>query len=259
MAFNDDSYAVIQGEIFVAKRAMNGAQTGGYLSIGDADKFEISPKQKHEDIKESQTGLGLTSAHVPIETDVSVEMNMKSIKFKNLEMALWGSHGGSVDSGTVSDEALKLYPGAYCPLQHPGVSSVTLSAGVVDVDYTVDTINGGIQVIAGSLVFTDEDGTDVTADYSFAAYGGRVQAFAVQQPVFMIRVNGKNIANPGSTNYEPIIANVFQWTPDMTKMLSLIGKKSIDLSLDGMLLQDKTKPLPTPSSPMSQFFEIIKG
>ena len=255
MAFNDSSYGLFQGQLFGATRVMNGAQTGGYLSFGDADKFELSPKQKFDDIEESQTGLGLTSAHIPVSTQLSCKVQLLDIKFSNLEKAVWGTYGGTVSGSTVTDEAIKLYPGAYCPLQHPGVSAVTLSAGVLDTDYTIDSVNGGIQVLSTTTVFTDPDGTDATADYTFAAYGGRVQAFTTQQPIFMLRLNGVNTANPG----QPVIINVFQWAPDMTKMLSMIAKKHIEFELDGMMLQDTSRPLPTPEAPFSQFFEIVKG
>ena len=255
MAFNDSSYGLFQGQIFGALRTMNGAQLGGFLPFGDTDKFEISPKQKFDDIEESQTGLGLTSAHIPVSTQINVKMNVLDIKFANWEKAIWGVHGGSVTGSTVSDEALVLYPGAYCPLQHPGVSAVLLSTGVEGTDYSVDAVNGGIQVLSTTMLFTDEAGTAVTADYTFAAYGGKVQAFTSQQPIFMLRVNGVNTANSG----QPVIANVYQWAPDMAKMLSMIEKKHTSFELDGMLLQDTTRALPTPAAPFSQFFEIIKA
>lgn len=255
MAFNDNSYGLFQGELFGAPRILNGAQTGGFLPFGDTDKFEISPKQKFEDIEESQTGLGLTAAHIVTSTQINVKINILNIKFDNWEKAIWGTHGGAVSGATVSGEALVMYPNAYCPLKHPGVSAVVLSTGTIDVDYTVDAINGGIQVLPGSTAFTNAAGTAITAAYTHDAYGGKVQAFTQSQPILMLRMNGFNSAN----SKQPTITNVFQWAPDMSKMLSLIEKKHMSFELDGMLLQDTTKPIPTAALPFSQFFEVIKG
>lgn len=255
MAFNDNSYGLFQGQLYGALRLMNGAQIGGFLPLGDADKFEISPKQKFDDIEESQTGMGLTSAHIPTSTQINVKMNILNIKMSNWEKAIWGTSGGAVSAGTVADEPLMMFPGAYVPLGHPGVSAVVLSAGVLDVDYTVDPVNGGLQVLESTTLFTSEAGTAITADYSFAAYTGRVQAFTAQQPILMLRLNGVNTANSN----QPVITNVYQWAPDMAKVLNMIEKKHISFELDGMLLQDTTRALPTPAAPFSQFFEIVKG
>ncbi len=255
MAYNDSSYGLFQGQLFAAKRTMNGAQIGGYVALGDADKFEISPKQKFEDIEESQTGLGLTAAHIPTSTQITVKINLLNIKTSNWEKAVWGISSGAVAEGTVSGEDVIAYPGASIPLSHPGVSSVVLSAGTLDVDYTVDLANGMIHIAADSAVFADEDGTAATVSYGYGAYTNNIQAFTEQQPIFMLRLNAKNTANSG----QPILVNVFQWAPDMAKVLDLIGKKHISFELDGMLIQDTLRALPSAENPFSQFFEILKA
>jgi hypothetical protein len=256
MAYNDSGYGLFQGELFGALRTLNGAQIGGFLSLGDCDKFEISPKQKFEDIEESLTGLGMTSAHIPTTTGINVKINLLDIKFENWVRAIWGVHGGAVNAGTVTNEEIVVYPGpSYVPLAHPGISAVVMSAGVLDTDYTVDDVNGGINILEDSAVFTDPEGTAVQVDYAYAAYGGKVQAFARAQPILMLRLNGTNVANPG----QPVLANVYQWAPEMAKVINLIEKKKMQFELDGMLLQDTTRPRATPSNPFSQFFEIVKG
>jgi hypothetical protein len=256
MSFKDTSYGLFQGKIYGALRFLNGPQRGGFIHLGDADKMEISMKQKFDDVIESESGFGTNAAHIPTETSMDVKLNLLKIQFSNWELALWGTYGGTVDAGTVSGEVVKIFPGpSYVPFQHPGVSAVTLSLGVADVDYVVDPVNGGANILADSAVFTDQAGVSVTVGYDYAGYGGRVQAFTSQQPIMMLRLNGKNVANPG----QPVITNVFQWAPDMAKMLSLIEKKRNAFELDGMLLIDDLRPAPTEESPMSQFFETIKG
>lgn len=254
-AFNDSSNALYQGELFGALRIKNGAQIGGFISFGDTDEFKISPKQKFVDIEESQTGLGLTTDHIPVTTELHVEMNILNSKFDNWMKAIWGTYGGAVTGATVTGETVKLYPGAYCPLEHPGISAVTLTAGVIDVDYIIDPVNGGIQVLANSVVFVNPVGTSVDVNYTFADYAGKVEAFTAHQPIFMLRLNGFNTANSS----QPVIVNVYQWASDMAKMLSMIDKKKSTFMLNGMLLQDTTKPRPTQAAPFSQFFNVVKG
>lgn len=256
MAFTDLSYGVYQGVLHAAKRTMNGPQTGGWLDLGDVDQFVIDPKPKYEDIKESRTGLGFTAAHVITETDLNVKLQALQGSQANWERALWGTASGSVAGATVSGEAVTIYPGpSMVPLAHPGVSSVTVSLGVEGTDYTVDTANGALNILAGSSVFTDVNGTAATVSYTFATYTGTVEAYTTQQPILSLRLHGINTAN----NNQPTIVECYQWAPDMSNTLDFIGKKHMMFQLGGMLLQDQTKPLATADNPFSQFFRVTRA
>jgi hypothetical protein len=252
MAYNDNSYGLFQGQLFLAPRTMNGALTGGYKPVGDADMFVIDPKQKFEDINESQTGLGLTAAHIPTETSISVKMRLLNIKLDNWERAIWGTQSGAVDAGTVSGEPLVLYADSVAPLANPGVSSVTISGLTEGVDFTVDERLGAVTILATS---TASFPMTTTASYTYAAYSGKVEAFTNNQPVFSVLLLGINTANSN----QPIKVECYQWAPDMAKTLNMIERKHMSFELDGMLLQDQAKPLPTADSPLSQFFTITKA
>ena len=256
MAYTDLAYGVFQGTLYAAKRTMNGAQTGGWLDLGDCDEFIIDPKPKYEDIKESRTGLGFTAAHVITETDLNVKLRMVQISQANLERAMWGTASGAVTGATVSGEAVTVYPGpSMVPLAHPGVSSVVVSGATVDVDYTVDAANGALIILASSGVFTDANGTDATVSYTYGDYTGSVDAYTTQQPILQLRLHGINTANNG----QPTIVECFQWAPDMAGNLPFIDKKHMMFEMGGMLLQDQTKALATADNPHSQFFKITRA
>lgn len=365
MAINDSNYAVLQGSLFMQKRLLNGAAVGPMFPVGDADIFQLSPNQKFEDVQESQSGLGLTAFHVPVETKISYKLNIKNFQAANIERAIYGNYGGLKTAGTVTAEVVSAfnltnYANGIVPLANPGVSSVvsklyagtggtgtagaiasiavtnggsgytpnsalaltitgapgtaatalayTNAAGVIvgavvtaigsgyvaptatvttpgggslatfqvnlnaatltlNTDYTVDATNGAITILPTSLLvpaativngYTPADGTygvaQLTFAYSYAAYTGKIEAFTTGIQYFTMRLNGFNIANA-----QPVIANVYQAAVNMTKMLDFIAKKSINIELDGELVQDSTKPLPTATSQLSQFFNIIKG
>ena len=250
--YSDNSYGVFQGILYAAKRMMNGAQTGGFMDMLDVEAFTIDPKQKFEEVIESRTGYGFTAAHVPTESALNVKMTVLQGSQRNWERAVWGAASGAVAGGTVSGEAVTLYNGAMTPLAHPGVSLVTVSVGTVDVDYQVDAANGAILVLPTSTAIPAGAGVAATVSYTYGEYTGKIEAFVVAQPIFMLRLHGINTAN----NNQPTIVNVFQWAPDMSNMLEFIAKKRMKFELNGMLLQDQTKPIPTAAAPFSQFFNM---
>lgn len=264
MAFTDISYNIGQGSLYAAKRVKNGDQVGGYLDLGDAASFVLDPKQTFENISESRSGYGLTAAHVATETMLNVKMTLIQPSQSNWEKALWGTASGAVTGASVAGEALTAYPGpSVIALAHPGVSNVTLSAGSVDTDYTVDSVNGVINIVDGAPAFTDEAGTAITASYDFETYTGSIEAFTISQPCFKLLYVGKNTANQGVFDgtiiAQPTRAECYQWEPDMAGTIELLSKKHTTFELNGMLTQDQTLPLPTVDSPLSQFLRILRG
>jgi hypothetical protein len=355
MAYNDQSYGLFQGTVFLQRRTLNGAALGGFIAVGDADKMEISISQKFDDIEESQSGLRLTSAHIPVGTTLNAKLNLLNINKSNFAGALWGTDTGAVAGGTVTAELATAYNGSYVPLANPGASAATVklaglagtiasinvtaggsgyaantvfaltitgtggsgatanaitnSAGVITgayvtaagtgypagtttvtvttpgagtgatlnpnqgatalvagTDYTLDAANGGVQLLAASLLVPSfsnplgvapagSGGTGLTSAYTYAGYTGKVEAFTTGIQYYTMRLNGLNIANGN----QPVIVNAYQLALNMTKMIDFIGNKHINLELDGMLLQDTSKAAPTVTAPYSQFINIVKA
>ncbi len=264
MSFTDLSYFIGQGSLYAAKRVKNGDQVGGYISLGDASSFVIDPKQTFENISESQSGYGLTAAHVATETMLNVKLTLIQPSNENWAKAMWGTASGTVTGATVTGEAVVVYPGpSVVPMAHPGVSNVTLSAGAVDTDYTVDSANGVINILEGSTTFTDAAGTAATVSYDFDDYTGSVEAFTIAQPCFRLLYVCKNTANQGLSGSniiaQPTRVECYQWEPDMAGTIELLAKKHTTFELNGMLTQDQTLPTPTVDSPVSQFLKITRA
>jgi hypothetical protein len=255
MAYNDSSYGLFQGQLFIQERAFNGAPLSGFEFIGDADMFTVDPKQKFEDIKESQSGLGLTAAHIPTETDVAVKLRTLDIRIANWVRATWGGSAGGVDAASVSGESVVFYNNSMTPLAHPGVSNVSGVPGVLGTDYRIDAANGAIIVLPGSTAIPPGAGVPGTVSYDHAAYAGKVEAFVTGQRYYTLRLHGRNTAQGN----QPVIVTCHQAALDMAKSFNLIEKKHMTFELDGMLLQDTTKPLPQLATDLSQFFTVMKA
>ncbi len=255
MPFNDSSYGLFQGQLFIAERTFNGARTTGFKFVGDADQFIVDPKQKFEDIQESQSGTGLTSAHIVIGTDVMVKVRMLDIKIQNWVRATWGGTEGAVEGDSVATESVVLYNGEMTPLAHPGVSSVVVSGAVLDTDYTIDAVNGAIHVLASSSTIPEGTPLTTTVAYDFADYAGKVEAFTTGQKYYTFRLHGRNAAQGN----QPLIVTVNQVATDISKSFNFIDKKHFAMELDGMCLQDSLIALPEAATDLSQFFSIQKA
>lgn len=258
MAYTDSSYGLFQGQLFIAERSLNGAFLTGYEFVGDVDKFQIKPKQKFDDIQESQSGLGLTSAHIVTETAVDAEFTVLDIKFSNWARAMWGGSSPAVASGSVTGEAITLYNGQMTPLAHPGVSSVVITSTptlTVSTDYVVDAVNGTLTVPSTSSNVAAGTPVTGTVAYTKAAYLGKVQAFITAQRYYALRLHGRNMAQGG----EPVTVTVNQVTFDMAKTLDFISKKHLSFDMSGMCLQDTTVALPSAVTDLSQFFAVRKS
>lgn len=255
MAFTDSSYGLFQGQFFIAERAFNGDPTTGFQFVGDVDMFTIDPKQKFEDIEESQSGLGLTAAHILTGTTVAVKFRALDIKLENWVRATWGGSDGAVTGASVVAEDIVLYNGQMTALAHPGVSAVVVAGAVLTTDYTVDAVNGTITVASSSPAVPDGTPLTTTVAYTYASYGGKVQAFTRGQRYWTARLHGRNVAQGN----QPVIVTCNQIAFDMAKTLNLIDKKHFSFELDGMLLQDTTLPLPVDPTDLSQFFSVVKS
>jgi hypothetical protein len=70
-----------------------------------------------------------------------------------------------------------------------------------------------------------------------------------------LRLQGRNTAQGNA----PVIVTCYQAALDMAKAFSLIERKHQAFELDGMLLQDTTKPLPQAATDLSQFFSVTRA
>ncbi|OYV99039.1 MAG: hypothetical protein B7Z62_02050 [Deltaproteobacteria bacterium 37-65-8] len=166
MSYTDNSYFQGQGVVSIQRRLFNGAPLSGFIDIGDADKFNLSPKQTFDDIKESRTGQRFTAAHNVTGTDLSLELNLLQFQKSNLVAGLWGADTGSVPAGTVTAELQTAYNNSIVPLANPGVSAVVSKlAGLTGTIASIAVTAAGTGYTANTafaLTITGAPGTGAT-------------------------------------------------------------------------------------------------
>lgn len=143
-----------QGKVYLGAR-LTGGKPGALRWVGDAPKCDVALATDSESRKESYSGQRLTSAYLQKGTDVTINLTLNWADAKNMVLGLYGTEI-AVTSGTVTNEVLPsgLVAGDVVALDHGGISAVSItdSAGTpatldVDVDYRIDSANGGTIVI----------------------------------------------------------------------------------------------------------------
>lgn len=195
MAYTSTKYsAVPQGKVYIASRNASG-QTSGFTHVGDCDVSKITTSQSFLDIQESMSGNRANVAHILTNTDVGVELVLKSIDGPNLARAFYGDSVAQA-AGTVTGEAITAYAGTMSALKYPGVSAVVVKKGattlVAGTDYELDAENGTLTFLAGSTNVTGTSGVALTVDYSHGGYAAKVKALTSGQKEYVIRVESKS-------------------------------------------------------------------
>lgn len=256
MAYTDSSYALVQGRVFLAERARNGALTTGLDWIGDADSVQLTVSQKTQPVKDQFSGGGLTTANPVIETSVSVKINALDTRLANWAAATWGDSSGARTSGSVSGEAITLYNGRYAKLVRIGVSSVVVTGAVLNTDYVVDSAaHGMLRVLASSVTIPSGTPLTTTVAYNYAASTGKVEALVLGQKYYQIVVAGINVAQAN----QPTVLTIRQVQLQMASKIDALGKKSTSLELSGELIVDSTIAAPSVHGDTSQYFSFEKA
>jgi hypothetical protein len=183
MQYNDNSYGLFQGSLFLQKRALNGAAQGGFVAIGDADKFEISVAQTFDDIKESQSGLRSLAAHIPTGTEIKLKINALFFSQAVIAAGLWGTDTGAVAAGTVAAELINAYNNSMQNLANIGASSVVVkTAGLTGTIAAIAVTAAGSGYTPNALLpltITGAPGTGATGFAVTNAAGAITGAYAV--------------------------------------------------------------------------------
>ena len=238
-----------QGKVFIKSKV-----SGGWKHVGDADKFVLEISQKFDDVHESMSGSRLVALHIPTETVPSIKMNLLEWSVENLVRAVYGSSEGAKTAGTVTAEAVSAYAGSFAFLKHLKVSSVVLKQGattlVEGTDYRIDLNGGAIEFLSGSTIVTGSSAVSLTADYSYAAYAGKVEGMVGAMQEYEMKFVGKNIADSGA----PVVVDIKRAALNLPKNLQFLDSKHGSLELDGMMLYDATV-----GAGESAFFSITKA
>lgn len=248
-----DGYVVGQGKIYLAPRNSTG-RTGGYAWAGDADGFSLNASEDFLDFNESHSGARARVVHISLGKSAGFTLSLRRLDAVNLARAIHGTVGTTAGA-TVTGEALSAYNGSTIPLAFPGVSSVVINkAGtplVLGTDYTVDAANGTITILPGSTaVASPTTATALTANYTYAAYGGTVQALVNSNQEFSLRYDGFS-----QTDGSAIIVNLHRVTFDLASDIALIGTDVAALEVGGAILPASE----ITGNGLSQFYTITRG
>ena len=222
--------------------------------LGDAESLTLEVNQKFVDIHESTSGKRMVSNHIAVETVPSLKLVLKEWSIENLSRVLYGATEGAKIAGTVTAEAVTANAKSFAFLKHLNVSSLVLKSGattlVEGTDYKVDLKGGVVEFLAGSTIVTGSTPIALTADYSYAAYAGKVEGFMNGTKSSKIIYSGVNIADDFARVRVEIKSVIF----GLPKKMSFIDNKENPLELDGMMLQDTSVAVGE-----SEFFTMIKA
>ena len=238
MACTDQEYFVGQGEILFRPLADNcGDPTNGWRKVGDANELTISTSQTFNEHFESQSGLRRKAARWLTETSSEFTLSIQNLSLDNLADLLLGEKSAAVAAGTVTNEVVEhAYEGRWVYVAYPGISAVTVKSNsgantlVVNVDYELDTRNGGIKILSDTLVVNNT----LTVTYTHVGTQGMVSALKNASGEFQIRFNGINMNAPNT----PVIVELKRAQINAAENLSLIGTDVTSLTFTGALLTD---------------------
>lgn len=147
------------------------ANPAGLLEIGNCS--ELSYEAATNDIKIANfTRPGAAPARsIKRIEGVTVKYKAHTYNIANISRALYGD-STRVESGTVTGEAHKAFPGGLILLKNPGASNVVVKSGAVTWDEGVDyeLTDAGLPKIKAAGGKALAAGTDITVDYSHGAH-----------------------------------------------------------------------------------------
>lgn len=190
----------------------------GLQAIGNCS--ELSYEAATNDIKIqnfTRPGGGNAKTVKRIE-GVTVKYKAHTYNIANISRALYGE-SARVDSGTVTGEVHKAFPGGLILLKNPGASDVVIKAGSVTWDEGVDyeLTDAGLPKIKAEGGKALAAGTDITVDYSHGAHvviQGLVNSGRRYRHVFV----GLNEADTG----RPVVIELYRvvHSPSSLQMIS---------------------------------------
>ena len=247
-----------QGVVMIASRDVVTGKPTGFLPLGNVSDLKILIQTSVIEHKESQTGQRGIDLRLVTETKCNMSMTVDNYIAANLSLALRGVNTASV-GGTVTGEAVNGYSGLISSLAHIKVAAAVVKLGATVLTPFVDNATPydyKINLAAGSIYLNDgvapnpavvglTGGTAgapiaLTVDYTYSAQNV-IDALTVGAQERYLRFEGLNTADTNS----PVVIEVFKFSVDPLKELSLITDTVQQFVLDGSVLAD---PLRTSGS-----------
>lgn len=232
-------YFAGQGKVYIASRTSEGL-TSGFTWVGDADSLAINTSQDFLDVMESYTGNRTNVVHVPLTTDVSIELAVLNFDAANFARAFYGE-SATVAGASVTNEAHTAYNDQAIFLQKPkGISAVTITKGastlVLDTDYSLDVNTGRVDFLPGSTIITAGAGHAVEVDYTHTGFD-KMKALTQSIKEYSLIFEGKNLAE----NSKLVQVRLHRVQMNLSTTFSLIGTEANRLTLQGKLILDQAQ------------------
>lgn len=245
-------YLANYGKVYIAPRSSSG-RTAGFTWLGDADSFEITGSNERLQFRESWSGLRTKAVDVITSSDFGFTMSLRNIDGDNLAKTYYGTAAAGAGA-SVTNEAISAYAGQVVPLKYPGVSSVvvTKTSGAVtlvaNTDYVLDATFGTLRFLSSANI-TGTGAHPCTVNYTYAAYSTRLEAAVDEARDWVLRFEGKSLADQKAQVVEIHRANF-----NLAATLGLISTEVAALAVEGPIL-------PAPeivAAGESQFFRITQ-
>lgn len=232
-----NQHFVGNGEVLIRAIGDNcGAAAESFRKVGDADELMISTSTDKGTHFESSTGQRKKSAVWINSTDTTFSLSVTDFNVGNLADLLLGTDSGAVAGASVIDEAVAVPSLGWVFVTYPGITSVTVTSNggvttlVEGVDYSVDSRNGGINILDMSNVTSNL----IEVDYTHVGVEGVISALKTSSQDYELRFNGVNLNSPN----KPVIVKIFRARVYAAEELSLIGQDITKLSFTGDILVD---------------------
>lgn len=215
-----------QGVVLLASRLLTGLP-GPFRAIGNVSSLKLTVETSVLEHKESQTGQRGVDLRLTTETKCKLSMTLENFISANLADALRGTtstvEAGTAVAGSVSGGAV----GDIVSLGVIGLTALTVTGKVRGTDYTANMDSGTIQWL------TAQAGPSIVTSLTYNAFK-RIDALTNGVQEVYMRFEGLNTADGN----KPVIVEVFKFSSDPLKELSLIGDGVEQFQLEGNVLAD---------------------
>lgn len=237
-----------QGALLIAERDATTGKPKGFTHVGNVPDLKVSISVSVDEHKESTTGQRAVDKRRTTETKVNVSATLESLNKDNLAKALRGT-AAAVAAGSAVDEPVTAYLGKTVALEHVKVSTVVVKSTdetpvtyEADKNYTVNAEAGSINILtaaqqtAAGAAVNIEDAEALEVSYAYAAQE-TVEAMTEAAKDYHLRFEGMNTTEDNKA----VVVEIFKFSSDPLKELSLIGDGIGQMTLEGSAQADLTR------------------
>ncbi len=207
-----------------------------FAEVGNWTQAELDIKTKEDKLPDMTVLGGGTHSKIERVEGITLKVKTADLNLNTLARHLRGVIEVKA-AGTVTDQAITLYPGGLIPLPHIGVTALTLKGAtdtVIAAAGNYEVRPEGIYVLPGSTAITAEIAGKVSYSYGEQA---TIEALASAAVELELRFGGMNEALSGT----PEVLDIFRAEAGLAKKLAVLSSKLDELEFDCEILSDTTR------------------